>query len=416
MDLNQLGEISLTEVPAPFVIGTVLVIATLATALGIRRSWKRTLSSFLVGAVVAIVCWLIMERWWKPFPDRIPSPIYVAGGFALAVLAGAMLQKGRRKLLGLLTIPAIISAWGVFNLEFQEYPTIRSLDPRPIVQKMDYATFEQLTSPPEIDGREVGALVTVDLPATQFTHRDAIAYVPPAYFRNPELRLPVVVMLAGNPGAPSQWFDSGGADVTLEGFQSTHKGVAPILVSVDGTGSMTGNPICVDGPTEKVQTYLAEDVPKALKEKFRVVPDQRKWTIGGLSYGGTCSLQVVTNAPDSYGTFLNFSGQKEPTVGDHQKTVDQFFGGDEDAFQAVNPATLLDQAAGTDKYAHIHGTFISGEKDTHAKEDLQALQKKAQKAGMKTSYEEVPGGHSYQVWRVALRETIDFAAARGGLK
>lgn len=414
--LDWIGEISLTEAPAPQLIYAILGLPVLVALAGLRAARWRVLSALVLATALAALAWQTLEVWWKPFPDRIPSPIYVAGGLALFVLLSAFLQQGRRRLLGVLSIFAIAGAWGVFNLNFQEYPTVRSLNPRPVVQPMSYEEFSNLTSPPLIDGQPVGALVTVDLEATQFTHRDAIAYVPPAYFTRPELRLPVVVLLAGNPGSPSQWFEAGGADTTMEDFQASHKGISPIVVSVDGTGSMTANPICVDGPTEKVQTYLAVDVPAQMKEKFRVEPNQQKWTIGGLSYGGTCSLQIVTNAPQSYGTFLNFSGQIEPTVGDHDKTVQQFFAGDEEAFQDINPATLLDRAQGTSRYTHIQGRFISGENDTHAKAELKELNEKAKNAGMQTIYDEVPGGHSYQVWRVALRETIDFAAERGGIK
>lgn len=411
----NLADLSLTEGWMPWLIYGILGATVVWAALGVRRGGLRPLLTFVLAIGTAVACWYVLERAWKPFPDRIPWQIYLAGGAAATGLFGTILQKGRRVILALLTALALPSAWGVLNIEFQEYPTVHSLDPRPIVEKMDYQTFQGLKAAPEIEGQPAGALVTVDLAATQFTHREAVAYIPPAYFTNPDLKLPVIVMLAGNPGTPSQWFDSGGAAVTLEDFQASHAGVSPILISVDGTGSMTANPICVDGPTEKVQTYLAVDVPKQVKEKFRVEPNQQKWTIGGLSYGGTCALQVVTNAPDSYGTFLNFSGQKEPTVGEHVKTVEQFFGGNEEAYQAINPATLLDKAAGTDKYSHIQGRFVSGEEDTHAKEELKALNDKALKAGMKTTYDEVPGGHSYQVWRVALRETIDFAAQRGGI-
>ncbi|MEJ5928549.1 alpha/beta hydrolase-fold protein [Corynebacterium sp. H128] len=418
--LEWFGEISLTESPAPYLIYIMLGGSMLIAAAGWAGQRKRTLKAAMLAVGAALTCWLILEVAWKPFPDRIPWQIYVAGAGASFVLFSAFLQRGRRRLLAALTVFAIAGAWGVFNLEFQEYPTVRSLEPRPVAAPMDYETFqstyEAARQAPQLDGREVGALVTVDLDATQFTHRPAIAYLPPAYFTRPDLKLPVLVLMAGNPGKPQQWFDSGGAAITLDDYQATHGGISPIVVSVDGTGSMTANPICVDGPTEKVQTYLAVDVPAQLKEKFRVDPNQQRWTIGGLSYGGTCSLQIVTNAPDSYGTFLDFSGQREPTVGDHSKTVQQFFEGDEDAYQAVNPERLLEDAAGTRKYAQLQGRFIAGAKDSHAREDLSELNRKAQEAGMQSSYAEVQGGHSYQVWRVALRENLDYVAARGGLK
>ena len=40
----------------------------------------------------------------------------------------------------------------------------------------------------------------------------------------------------------------------------------------------------------------------------------------------------------------------------------------------------------------------------------------AQQAGMRTEYTTLPGAHSYQVWRAALRDNFEFAAKRGGLE
>ena len=103
-------------------------------------------------------------------------------------------------------------------------------------------------------------------------------------------------------------------------------------------------------------------------------------------------------------------------MGSHQKTVNQLFGGDEDAFRAVNPSTLLIRATGTQKYAGIHGQFVAGENDPMSRTALPHLNTLARAAGMDTTYTALPGGHSYQVWRVALRENLDFVAQRGGIR
>ena len=34
---------------------------------------------------------------------------------------------------------------------------------------------------------------------------------------------------------------------------------------------------------------------------------------------------------------------------------------------------------------------------------------------MNTDFQTLPGGHSFQVWRTALRENLDFVAQRGGI-
>ena len=47
---------------------------------------------------------------------------------------------------------------------------------------------------------------------------------------------------------------------------------------------------------------------------------------------------------------------------------------------------------------------------------LQHFQELTTATGMSTTYEEVPGGHSFAVWRRALQDTFDFAAARGGIQ
>ena len=212
------------------------------------------------------------------------------------------------------------------------------------------------------------------------------------------------------------WFTDGQAAETADAYQQEHGGVSPIVVSVDATGSATGNPACVDGPDAAMHTYLSSDIPALLKDTFRVNPDQSTWTIGGLSYGGTCSLQVVTNSPEAYGSFLDFSGEPEPSLGNHDKTVNELFGGDEDAFKAINPADLLANAKGTDTYRGIAGRFVAGESDKMASTALPHLNDLARAAGMDTTYTELPGAHSYQVWRVALRENFEFVAHRGGLK
>lgn len=428
-ELLQIGETSITDTTARVVIIAVLTLCVMFTARALyhRKHAKirhRTLAALAVSVAFTFVVWLVMDVWWDPFPEEVPWFIYVSGGLAAFVLFSVIVQTGRRKTGVIIAVIAVAFAWGLSNTVYKQFPTVRSLVPEPKTVAMDYAQFKQQKDVPTLHGREVGALVTVDIeaPVSGFHHRDAVAYFPPAYFAEPDKDLPVVVLMAGNPGTPMQWFRAGGAEQTLDDYQTEHKGVAPIVISVDATGSLSANPICVDGPEAKVQTYLAVDVPAQIKSKFRVNPDQSRWTIGGLSYGGTCALQVITNAPEAYGTFLDFSGQAEPTIGDHTKTVEQFFGGDEAAFQAVNPEHLLQHAAQLvaqgqpSPYAHIDGRFIAGSEDKNSVEALKHLNELAQAAGMHTTFATVGGGHSYQTWREAFREVMNFLAQRENLQ
>lgn len=410
--MEAIRQVPVVGTTAAVVVHVLLGVAVLAVLWGLRNHPRRI--GFAAGATVVLVAVAVLALtvWPKPFPDVVPLRIYAASTAAVFVFFAAVFAPGWRWRTGLvaLAVPSLFLGYLGVNLVYQQYPTLGSFHPVPVSKAMSFEEFQGTDRTPEIGGREVGALVTVPAPPM----RDAVAYVPPAYFHG--ATLPVLVLLSGQPGSPSGWFTDGQADRVADDFQRDHGGASPIVISVDGTGSTTGNPACVDGPDVQMQTYLAETIPALIKDDFRVVQDQSKWTIGGLSYGGTCSLQVATNAPGAYGSFLDFSGEPEPSIGSREKTIDELFGGDESAFLDVNPATLLMRAQGTDTYTHIAGRFVAGVSDPMASKALPHLNDLAKKAGMSTTYTELPGGHDYQVWRVALRDTFDFAAERGDIK
>lgn len=437
--MNALRSVSLVDDAARLIFIAALVLAALYALYGIRgrrtagngprargrRTARiRTAIALAAGVIAPVAAWLVLEVIWKPFPDHVPAAIYAAGGVVVFVALALLLQPAgwvRRIGLAVATAVAVASASGIANLTYQQYPTLGSLDPEPLAVNMTWDQFQTARRVPVIDGVESGALVTVPMDGTDsgFDARDAVAWVPPAYWTRPDVKLPVLVLLVGSPGDPGDWFSSGQATLTADEFQVDHGGVAPIIISVDPTGSYTGNPGCVDGPDVKMDTYLGSDVPELIRDRFRVNPDQRTWTIGGLSYGGTCALQIVTNHPDAYGSFLDFSGEAEPTLGSHDKTVQVLFGGDEDAFERVNAANLLEGAAnGTNPadYSHIEGRFIAGEKDVASVDALRHLDELARGAHMSTTFEVLPGGHSYQVWRAALQRTLPWVAERGGIR
>ncbi|WP_288832515.1 alpha/beta hydrolase family protein [uncultured Corynebacterium sp.] len=404
--MEFLRSVSLVSPTAAVVI---YVAAAACALLAMLRPNRRTAWAAGAALVLLAAVAFCLGVWPKPFPDSVPASIYACGTAAAFVLFSALFQRGRRLRLAPLAIVAVVVAYLASNLVYQEYPTIGSFKPVPVTVPMTLEEFQAATSAPTLDGREVGALVTV--PAEPL--RDAVAYVPPAYWHG--ANLPVLVLLSGSPGRPSGWFTDGQAAQALDDFQVEHDGVAPLVISADATGSDTGNPGCVDGPELEMQTYLSRDIPELARSTFRVNPDQRTWTIGGLSYGGTCALQVLTNNPVAYGSFLDFSGEPEPSIGSHDKTVNELFDGSEEAFQAVNPATLLENAAGTDTYRGIAGRFVAGERDQMSTAALPHLNDLARAAGMDTTYDTLPGAHSYGVWRVALRQNLEFVAKRGGI-
>ena len=387
-------------------------LVALAIWVGWRKPYRILVRAALISALFTGAFWLLYDVIIIPYMEKL-MPILYPGIALLAFIIPLSINKR-----GIIAITAtILPAMGLTNAAYDQYATLADLLPSRNVVPLTYQEFQHQQAAPTIDGNPVGALVSVDIPASKsgFPARTSLAYIPPAYWSG--AHLPVVVMMAGNPGSPGQWFGPLNAQAALQSFQAAHHGVAPIVFSIDATGSTNGNPLCIDGPEYKVHTWLADDVPTGIKRMFTVDSDQNHWTIGGLSYGGTCALQVVTNSPSSYGTFISYAGQGEPIYKDHTTTLKMFFNNDEAAFQAVNPMNLLQHPTPERRaeYRRLAGWFIAGTADEHSQQALRQLHEIAQNAGIDSRYTEIPGSHTARVWRTGFGQTLPFAAARGGL-
>lgn len=106
----------------------------------------------------------------------------------------------------------------------------------------------------------------------------------------------------------------------LDTFAAAHAGLAPVVVD-DRLGATFANLLCGDLPLGDTFPYLSVDGPAWIRAPLQVDPTPQDWAVGGLSSGGTCSLQLAVNAPPVYPTFLDFAGQDEPpsAIGQHRE-------------------------------------------------------------------------------------------------
>ena len=416
---------------------TVLAVAgavwlLLAPTTNSRRHRLRVVPACAVAAgALTVAGWLVVEKWWRPFPDPVALGVYawIGCGLFAILLAAARIATDRHLLRGFVSVVAafavVVGAAVQVNLVFDAYPTVRDVLGLPAANALAFAEVPgPVANPisgtpldadwhPPADLPDHGSVVTVPIPGTAsgFAARDAQIYLPPAYFADPRPLLPVLVLLAGQPGSPGDWFAGGRLAETMDAFAAQHGGLAPVVVVADGTGSTLANPLCLDSRLGNVDTYLATDVPAWVKANLQVDTDPRAWAVGGLSYGGTCSLQLATNHPDVYPTFLDLSGQLEPTLGDRDRTVDAAFGGDDAAFTEVNPMDLL----ASRRFPGTAGVFVVGADDHEYAPGVHTLYAAAQQAGMDVHLVELPGGHSFAVWSAGLAGQVDWLSRRVGL-
>jgi S-formylglutathione hydrolase FrmB len=394
------------------------------------RWWARWVPSILLGTIaVCVGIALFVDRVWQPFPDNLPTDVVLWIGVILCSLALGLVQLFRREHWGprLLAALAMLVAFSFglnqINRVYDQFPTLRNalsalttratplsevIGTKPLVVAPNGTYLSTVWHPPA-DMPSAGTLTSASIPATRsgFGARPAWIYLPPAYQATPRPRLPVLVLLAGQPGSPRDWVDGGDILSMMNTFASAHNGLAPVVVMADATGTEFGNPMCMDSRLGRAQTYLAVDVPTWVKATFQVDTDASQWAIAGLSYGGTCALQLAVNAPNVYRDFISISGQDQPTLGTFQQSVDKAFGGDTAAFFAVDPLTIMK----TKKFPETNAVIVAGTDDEVYRPQQESVYAACKAADMNSvSFELLPGGHGWQVWRPGLERNLSWLA------
>ncbi|OZM76381.1 alpha/beta hydrolase family protein [Pseudonocardia sp. MH-G8] len=433
--MNRLLDASVLAGPIPLVI-TIAGLAA-ATVLLVRRGrdwWRRAVPIAVAAAALgaAAVGW-VANGWWRPFPDPLPLRVLCWIGvalFGLGLAAATWLRppaSTRRRALAapllavLLALPAM-----KINAFYGYYPSVRTVLGIPAANEIALAdvpatvpspppagSLAQAWQPPP-DLPAAGRTAKVDIPGTVsgFPARPGSVYLPPAYLSSQRRPLlPVLVLIAGQPGSPQDWLTAGKLAQVMDRFAAAHRGLAPIVVMPDATGSTLGNPLCLDSRLDNAETYLARDVPNWIATTLQVDPDLSHRAIAGFSYGGTCALQLAVRQPGVYPTYLDISGQAEPSLGTRAQTVAAAFGGDQAAFRAVNPLDILTATT----FPASTGIIAVGRDDPVYGPQARTVLAATRNAGMAVQLLEVPGGHTWPVATTALDTALPDLARRLGL-
>ena len=227
-----------------------------------------------------------------------------------------------------------------------------------------------------------GRVAEVDIPGTAsgFDARPGWVYLPPAYLGGTRAQLPVLVLLAGQPGGPGDWLDGGQLAYRLNRYAAAHRGLAPIVVMPDDLGSELADPLCLDQPPGPAATYLSVDVPAWIDRHLQAGPAR---AVGGLSYGGTCAERLALTAPRVYPTFLDIAGETDPLPGG--------------------------------PFPGVEGALVVGDRDHEFGPDSHATLAALTAAGIPAHLTELPGAHTWSVWGPGLEAELPWLAARTGL-
>ncbi|MFC6356397.1 alpha/beta hydrolase [Luethyella okanaganae] len=224
-----------------------------------------------------------------------------------------------------------------------------------------------------------------DIPNTNslFPARPAQIYLPPAAQVQNAPKLPLVIMMLGQPGDPDPRYIA----KVLDGYAAGNNGLAPIALVVDQLSDPLMDPLCLDSPLGDVETYLMKDVVPWARENLAVLQSPRYWTVAGYSNGGECAAYFGSKYPDTFGNLLAISPNEYAGAEQNDVVLSSIFAGDQAAYDAVKPAVIMASRA---PYLDTTAVFTAGASDSDFSPGTQRLADAAMKAGMKTTFYSVP--------------------------
>jgi S-formylglutathione hydrolase FrmB len=262
-----------------------------------------------------------------------------------------------------------------------------------------------------------GKTIELEIPGTKsgFKARPAEIYLPPAWFRDTDRKLPVLYLMHGSPGYPVDWTRGGLADVTADQWAHAHNGIAPIIVMPDINGGLTEDTECVDSSRGNAETYLTQDVRQFVINRFGTATAPQQWAVAGLSEGGMCGLVLTLRHPDLFRTFGDYGGLSGPRSGeadDAAAAQRDLFGGSKTEFDNHEPSVLLQRKVPPG----LSGWFEVAHGDGGALAAANKVEPLSKKAGIDTCFVIIQGGsHNFGVFAQSFRDSLPWIAARLGL-
>jgi S-formylglutathione hydrolase FrmB len=313
-------------------------------------------------ALAAAVYWYIKYQGWSQDPAPAVMWLWIAlTGLTVVVLivGWSGIAWWRRAVTVLAVLLSVFCAALSLNIWVGYLPTVGSAwdlatgsePPRWV----DQATVADMQRKGERPTQGVIVKVTTPDAASGFPHRQELVYLPPAWFEtSPPPRLPAVMMFGGEFGRPDDWLRGAEALQTLDNFTARHRGNAPVVVFPDVGGEFSNDTECVNGPRGNAADHLTKDVVPYVISTFGVSQDPKNWGLAGWSAGGTCALMLAVMHPELFSAIVDVDGQAGPNAGTREQTIARLFGGDEAAWAAFDPRTVI---AGHGRYTGLAAWF-----------------------------------------------------------
>jgi enterochelin esterase-like enzyme len=231
-----------------------------------------------------------------------------------------------------------------------------------------------------------------------------LVYLPPGYV-NSQRRYPVMYLLHGSPGTPEQFLNIVRAGILVDELVARR---APplILVMPFGATGVFGDTEWLNGvrPHSSWETFVAQDVVRAIDDRYRTVPHGRGRAIAGLSEGGYGAINIALHHPGEFRVVESWSGYVRAAPNR------RLFGRDAARIRYNSPLFRLPFVAAALRRAQTFFWFYSGRSDPYRAENA-AFAASLAGAHIGHHFFTVAGRHDWRLWRnnaaasIAVAET-----------
>jgi enterochelin esterase-like enzyme len=213
--------------------------------------------------------------------------------------------------------------------------------------------------------------------------RQCYVYTPPAYDSNFTAKYPVLYLLHGGGEDERGWAQQGKTGMILDNLFAANKAKPMIVVMMDGNFGGGGLAGFGEPSLKTFENELKQSVIPFIEKNFRAETDAKNRALAGLSMGGLQTLYAGvknTNMFSYLGVFSSGWWANQPALSQPQYD-----------FMKANASSIN---------SNLKSFWISmGGKEDIAYNNNKIMMAKFDEMGVKYTYSEYPGGHSWPVWR-----------------
>jgi enterochelin esterase-like enzyme len=225
--------------------------------------------------------------------------------------------------------------------------------------------------------------------------------LPPDYQQSPQKRYPVIFLLHGGNGKPTDWFKKGVALSVVEKLYKNGKLPHSIIITPDGNDRRGPSPFYdpeyLDGENGNISTAIGKELVQVIKHRYRTLNEPRFWAMGGLSSGGWGALNIGFHHPQHFGILFSHSGYFEHDSG------------------AENSPIIYIKRMSPQQRSHWRIYLDAGTEDGKYLKQTKLFAATLNRLQVKNVFNEFPGGHApigpnslWNYWHRHLADSLTF--------